>query len=422
MLWRPGVVFACALVSAVSCASAPAPGSFGTFRYVGKSRGAVPLELLPPISDYAGNIYTLNGDPADIAVAQLFESFVGGGEGELCPSPPPTNYMKGAPNSTQQSYGVHGFIGFSQDRVWYWAGDSLIAVNGTGRTCAPVLDTDPSTNSSIFFEAVLPWVRDAPSQTTCVAFIISPTDALPFTVKVDLNSQIFSTINDFQPGDATNVQFIGVGADRDANIGFVLLQYQRAGATVIEGRVYDVDANLQSSASVQSDPLPEYGVKGYLQRSSKGLVVGLIGDDRLVAFDKTGGRIIPVDKNAIQPIGVHNDGGSLWLVGTAGGQPVIASIDNNGAPGPAQVWTTSLKANDALASGINVLDDRTLPSRQAQWSPAVNATGPFPFLSPHNLWRHATSTTLWVVAGPHYEFGGGTETAFAVAPVGIAYP
>jgi hypothetical protein len=390
-----------------SCTPSPlSSGQYGTFRYVAKVNGDAPLRLLPPIADVNGNVYTLNGD-IDFPETHAFLSRAGGGEAAIC------SLTKG------DKFGVHGWVGFSQDRAWYWSGDALVVITQT--SCSAVLDHDPGTDSNLLFRAVLPWVRDAPSQTSLVAMVQSPIDPLPFIVRVDLNGTILTNIAGFTPADASDVTVIGVGAEREANAGFMLIQYTRGGNKVVEGRFYDADSNLTGTGSVKSDPLPEYGVLGYLQRSSRGLVVGLLRDGSLVSFDASGGRVTPV-ANGMKPIGVHVWNGSLFLVGTKDGHPVIAGIDNRGGVLPAATWDASERAADGLGGAIVVTDDRTLPSRPATWKPVRTATGEFPFLSPHALTQHAPDTTLWVIAGPTFEFGGGTKTAFAMAPVGVTYP
>jgi hypothetical protein len=395
-----------------SCTPSPlGSGQYGRFRYVAKVNGDTPLRLLPPIADVNGNVYTLNGS-IDFPETHAFISRVGGGEAAVC------NINKG------DTFGAHGWVGFAQDRAWYWSGDALVVVSQSG--CSAVLDHDPGTDSNLLFRAVLPWVRDAPSQTSLVAMVQSPIDPLPFVVRVDLNGTILTNISGFTPTDATDVTVIGVGADREANTGFVLLQYGLGGNTLVEGRFYDAAANLTGIGKVATDPLPQYAVRGYLQRSSRGLVVGLLLDadglqGSLVSFDASGGRIVPIG-NGMKPVGVHVWNGNLFLVGTKDDHPVIAAIDNRGGVLPATRWTASENAAAGLAGSIVVIDDRTLPSRDATWKPVRTATGDFPFVSPHALTQHAPDTTLWVIAGPTFEFGGGTKTAFAMAPVGVSYP
>ncbi len=396
------------VASVVACASEPPAGEFGKFRYAGKVQGSPPLRVIPPIADASGNVYTIYG-AIDFPQVNVFVSRVGGGESAGCA------LTKG------DKYGAHGWVGFSQDRAWYWSGDALVAVSGSIGSCGRVLDHDPGTDVSLAFRAVLPWVRDAPSRTTAVALVQSPVDPKPFTAMVDLNLGILTNVRAFTPGDATNVQVIGVGGDRALNQGALLLEYTSGGATVVEGWMLDADANVTARARLGVDTLPAYGVQGYLQISDAGLVEGVLSSGQLVAFDGSGGRLHDPPEG-LKPIGVHKWDGALWLVGTGTDQPLVAALDDRGVPSPGQPWNASLQADANLGGAQEVLDDRALPSRGVTWPDVTTAIGPNTFVSPFGLTTHAPGTTLWVVAGPQYDLGGVKETSIAVVPVGVSYP
>ena len=297
---RRGPAVLIVIAIAAACASEPAAGDFGTIRYAGKVQGSPPLKMIPPIADPSGNVYTLYG-AFDFPQVNAFVSRAGGGESGGC------TLTKG------DKYGAHGWAGFSQDRAWYWSGDALIAVSGLIGTCARVLDHDPGTDTSLAFRGVLPWVRDTPSRTSLVAIVQSPVDKTPFVALVDLKIGLLTNVQAFTPGDATNVQVIGVGGDRDLNEGAVLLQYTSGGSTIVEGWMLDADANVTSRATLGVDPLPEYGVQGWLEISDSGLVEGALSTGKLVAFDDSGGRLHD-PPTGMTPIGVHKWDGALWLV------------------------------------------------------------------------------------------------------------
>lgn len=391
-----------------ACPSAPGAGEFGRFRFVGRAKGSAPLAILPPVADRAGNIYTLVGG-IDITETFAFVSRVGGGEVSGC------NLTKG------DRYGAHGWVGFADNRQFYWSGDALVQMNGYG-SCSRVLDRDPGTDTNLLFRAVMPWVRDAPSRTTLVALVASPVDPAPFSARVDLDAAILTNVQPFEPSSATNVQVVGVGADRDASRGFVVTRYERGEEVVHDARFYDHLGDLVARAPISTDePLPEYGVRGYLQRNEDGLVAGYVGDGRLVIFDEDGGRVIGVDTERMQPAGVHLWDGDIWLAGVSDGRPALSRIKRDGIEPPIR-WTASERAASALARPITVTDDRSLPSRTTTWTDVVTAVGEFPFLSAHALTKHADGTTLWVVAGPSFDVGGARVTSFAIAPVGVSYP
>jgi hypothetical protein len=136
-------------------------------------------------------------------------------------------------------------------------------------------------------------------------------------------------------------------------------------------------------------------------------------------FDRFGGQQSAI--SSMTPVGVHRWNDELFVVGTSAQDPVIASIGAEGAGAP-KLWQASLAAVRALGSQLEVLDDRTLPSRVTTWKNPRTATGAFPFLHAHSLHRYADETTMWLVAGPNFSVGGAHRTAIACAPAGISYP
>ncbi len=397
-----------ALFVVEACSRPPEPGEIGQLRFAGRVLGSPPLRLLPPVADPHGTVYTLYG-ALDLKEVVVYRSKFGGGQQSLC-----FGGTKG------DRYGAHGWVGFAEpERVWYWSGDALVAISGN--SCGFVLDRDPSTNVNLAFRAVLPWVRDAPSRDSIVAFVQSPVDARPFSVVVDLDRNFMTNIRAFEPAAATNVQTVGVGAVREKNLGFILLQYEIGGEVVVEGRQYDANASMTSRVTVGGGPFPEYGVRGYLEMTEGGLVVGLLSDARLVEFDESGGRIVDPPQG-LRPVGVHKWEGKLWLVGLKDDRPALAAIHDDGDLGAVEAWGASEEAARSLEGAQEVIDDRALPSRRVTWPSVRTAIGDYPFLGAFSPTRHAEGTTVWAVAGPQYDVGGAKETSFAVAPFGIGYP
>ena len=395
------------LSAIVACPSTAEPGEFGTFRFAGRAKGKPPLALLPPVTDRAGNIYVLYGGLA-VPETAVFVGKIGGG------------WTSGCALTKGDRFGAHGWVGFDERRHWYWSGDALVSVAGDNADCHRVLDRDPGTDVNLQFKAVLPWVRDAPSRTTIVALVQSPIDAVPYSALVDLEAEILTNIRGFEPGNATEVTVIGVGADRVENVGFALMQYKVDGNVTLEARFYDAEANETARARIPSEALQPYGVQGYLQSNKEGLVAGLLEGDKLVTFDRNGGRVRAIE--GMTPVGVHRSMDELWLVGTASDRPVLAAIGGSGNVGGIGVWTASETAADNLRGPQDVRDDRSLPSRATTWQVVTTAMGAFPFLHAHTPSPHTTDGTLWLVGGPSFDTGGARVTAFAVAPVGITYP
>ncbi len=395
-------------VLATACPSEPTPGEYGTFRFAGRARGRPPLNLLPPVSDRSGNIYVAYGGVTLPGETEVFVGRAGGG------------WTSGCSLTKGDKFGIHGWVGFDEEHQWYWSGDALISVSGESADCHRVLDRDPGTDVNLLFRGVLPWVRDAPTRTTTVALVQSPVDPQPFSALVDLQAEILTNVRAFEPANATQVSVLGVGADRVANVGFVLFQYAIDGEFVVEGRFYDSEAMETARATIPTDALPTYAVQGYLQSNASGLVAGLLDGNKLVTFDKAGGRV--VDVGGMTGVGLHRWDDKLYLVGTADDRPVVAAITDSGGLTAPQQWDASLDAAAELEGAQTIRDDRSLPSRQTTWAEVTTAIGEFPFLSAHSLVQHTEKSTIWVVAGPSFDTGGARVTAFAVAPVGVTYP
>jgi hypothetical protein len=395
------------LVLGLSC-TGPAPGEFGTFRLAGRAKGAAPLKLLPPVTDRAGNAYILYGG-GDVPETAVFAGKNSGG------------WSSGCALTKGDAYGAHGWVGYTANRQWYWSGDALVSVSGQSGDCHRVLDHDPGTDANLLFRAVLPWVHDAPSRRTLVTLVQSPVDLLPFSARVDLEAELLTNVNPFEPAAATDLKVLGVGAERERGEGVVLLQYVLADETRTEARFYDAEARLTATTRLPLDPQPrEYTARGFLQMTSAGLVAGLLEGERLAAFDRNGGRVKQV--TGMTPVGVHKWQDTLYVVGTADGHPVIAPIDEAAGTGRPQIWEASEVAAVNLSAPIDVRDDRQLPSTSTTFARPRTAIGAFPFVHEHSPIEHARGTTLWLVAGPTFDTGGASVTAFAMAPVGISYP
>jgi hypothetical protein len=396
------------LAITLACTTKLGEGAWGTFRYIGMVKGQAPLDVLPPTSDRNGNVYTLYGAIGKTEIA-AFVSRAAGGSLQAC------TLTKG------DVFGAHGWVGFAQDRAWYWSGDALVVVPAR-EPCAPVLDRDPGTNVDLRFRAVVPWVREAPSRTTLVALVQSPTDTAPFAALVDLDLGIATNIARLDVAPQASVSVLGVGTDPGGANGVVLVSITGSdGAAQMKGLFFDTSANVVAAANVSGAPPPEYGVLGYLQVTAKGTAVGLTSLGTLVVFNRAGGGEANVDAS-ITPFGVHRWDDALWLVGQMGQRPVVAPIDDDGHVGAAAPWGASERAAASLAGTLAVSDDRSYPSRDTSWAQVTTAIGPFPFLSAHSPWPHAPGTTVWAVAGPSFSSNGAAMTSLAVAPVGIAYP
>lgn len=406
---RPFVLLGALLAFASSsCAETLADGALGTPRMVGYVRGTPPdVAVLPPVSDRAGNLYVLAGS-RNLPEANVFVGRAGGGFSSGC------RLTKG------DRVGPLGWVGFAQERQWYWSGGALVSVTAAG-DCRRVLDRDPSSGTDLQFRAIFPWVADRPSRTSAVALVQSPADPLPFTVRLDLEAGIYTTPRAFVPEDARDLVVHGVGASAALREGYLVASFTQGESIRVEARFYDEDGVLTSRVGIP-DPgeIPPFGIRGYLQANDAGLVAGLTEDKRLVLFDRASARVVGVD--GLDPVGVHVWDGALFLVGTAGGGPVVAPILDSGAVGAPVAWVSSQALARAFGRPIEVTDDRAPPRRTTRLGEPRVPSGPFPLLTDHTSHRYAEGTTLVLVGGPTIGEGPNAFTLLAVAPAGVSYP
>lgn len=393
-----------ALASAVSCGPSLDSGAVGTFRFIGRVKGAPPLSVLPPIADRSQRIYTAYG-AINLPETAVFISSPSSGSGQIC------TLTKG------DAFGQHGFVGFGDDRVWYWSGDALVEVfsAGTSASCRAILNTDPHTNADLLFKAVMPFARITSTRSSVVALIKSPTDLQPFSALVDLARGVTSNVSPL-PGSGT-VTVLGVGAERDGDARVTLIA--RDGK--MEADFFDEDAYFSGSAPVSGALPPEYGVLGMLRRNAAGTWAGLTSLGTLLVFDRSGGGEMAFDAS-VKPVGLHLWKDALWLVGTSGTRPVVIPLDDSGRPGQVFAWEASQTAAANISGALEVNDDRTYPVHTVTWTNVVSAAGTKPFLSPFSPWPAASDASILVVAGPTISEGTRPITSIAIAPVGLTYP
>jgi hypothetical protein len=395
------LISAVAAISATGCSSELAPGEWGSLRYFAEVPGRTPLRLLPPITDRGGRVYVLHGNE----VRAEARAFVG---------QPTGSWYSGCELHEGDTRGVHNWVGSSDDRAWYWSGTALVEVNGPTGTCGMVLDRDPSSATDLRFLGVFPWIDDSPSVTRVLALAGGRADPVPFFFVVDLDIGVYTNVRRFEPEVARNLVVAGVGASGRDKEAYLLVAYDTPDGThTTEARILDRKGTTLSSVS------PFERVRGNLE-GSKGLVAGLLDTGELLLFTRDKAWV-EGSKHPITPIGVHRWHGTLWLVGTINGQPHVARITRDGVETPVP-WQASQDARDALAGGIEVIDDRNDPSRRVQWELAESAMGEFPFLSPFSPFPYANGKSGWLVSGPFFQTGVEGMTAVAYGAVGISYP
>lgn len=402
-------LFAAALMLPASgCIEYLEGGELGQLRYFGDVRGDTPLRFSAPISDREGNTYVLFGSP-EVAEAIAFIGHAGGDWSGNCLV------------HENASRGAHGWVGRSQDRAWYWSGDSLVEVSGETGGCRELLDQDPTTGADLAFQAVIPWVRETPSRTTTVALIQSPSDPVPFFVKVDLDQGVYTNLSEFVPRAADAVTVVGVGAHPPDDAGVMVIKYALQDDVRVEGRFVDDEAGVTAITNLSGlDEVELDGIVGFMQISDSGFAAGVLNTGELIVFNAEGGGVRA--SGNLQPIGVHRWKGDVWVVGLGNGRPAVARLADSGGLEQASVWSASERAAAGLRGAQVVLDDRIKPVKTLTWTNPTQAVGEFPFLQAHPVHPYAVDTTLLLVAGPGYTTAGEAFTSVAVAPVGITFP
>ena len=407
-------------------------GDWGTLRYFAELEGDVPMRLLPPKSDRDGNVYVLYENNVGNSVVYTGQ-FVGGWSTGCQARELPLG------GEADAKSGLHGFIGASDSRAWYWAGDALVEVDGITGQCSQVLDSDPLTVTDLQFVAAIPWISETPSRRTMVAVVRGVSDEYfgvpPYQVVVDLDLGRYVAYEVFEPSEASCVDVLGVGSAPSRKEGVYLVSYNLDEERKTEVRYVNAKGKTTSTIPVDlgsevydcagGEEPTEPTVLGFMQANASGIYAALLTDSTLLAFhsEATDG-VAPRELPNYAPAGLVTYGEDLWVSGIFEDRPVIGRLDATGFVSEDSVrrWESSERAASELGGKVRVLDQRYSPSQPLSWKSPTTAIGAWPFLSPHPLDRYADDTTGWMIAGPSFESTSQTRTSVAFAPVGVSVP
>ena len=407
-------------------------GKWGTFRYFAELEGDVPMRLVPPVSDRDGNVYVLYEN--NVGDSVVYSGQYVGGWSTGCQA-----HELPLDDEADDVSGLHGFMGASEHRAWFWAGDALVEVDGTTGQCTQVLDTDPLTVTDLQFVAAIPWINETPSRRTMVAMVRGVSDVYfgvpPYQVVVDLDLGRYVAYDVFQPSDATCVDVLGVGSSPDRNEGVTLVAYTHEEKRKVELRYLNAKGEVTATIPVEMDSAPydcingearpEPEIVGFMQANAAGIYAGLLSDGSLLAFhsEATDG-VEPRELPDYTPAGLVRNGDDLWVSGIFEDRPVIGLLDSSGFVSEDSVrrWESAEKAAAQLNGTVKVLDQRYSPSEPVNWESPTSAIGAWPFLSPFPLDQYAQDTTGWIIAGPSFESTSQIRTSVAYAPVGVSVP
>ena len=375
------------------------PGELGNVRYFGELLGVAPMRLVPPLTDRAGSIYVLYGAP-DRTDTQVYVGRRGGG-------------WTGGCRAHRGLYGLHGFVGRSLERAWYWSGTALVEVDGITGACREVLRNDPVSGTELRFLGVAPYVDETPSRRFAYAVVEGVTGSPQF-VMIDLDRRLPFNASDVQLGDDAVVLATGAWSSARASV-FVL---QGEGQTVahfvdrLGGVVSEVELDVPAN-------LAAYHLPAFLEFSDDGVGVGVTVDNQLLFVTLDGGGY--ADTPFI-PEGVLRWQGSVYVTGQQGDEVVISPVVGGGVVGPPQPFDVVDVIEGEIGGALPVSDERGEPARLRTWEGAVSAIGDVPFVTPWPVDAYTLESVGWLVAGPSFASGLEPVTAVAFVPIGLEIP
>lgn len=381
------------------CAPSLEPGEWGTVRYFADVRGEPPMRLLPPLTDRQGTVYVLQGAP-DRTDTQVFVGTTGGS-------------WSGGCSAHRGVTGLHGFVGRSTDRAWYWAGTALVQVDGGTGACRQVLPTDPVSGTELSFLGVAPHIDETPSRRFAYGLVQGATGSPQF-VMVDLDRGLPFNAVPFPGGDTVDVVATGAWPAVRATV-FVV---ESGGETV----AYFLDRLGQIVREVPIDAardLDAYEVPAYLQFSDDGVGVGITTRGRILMVSVTDGGLTDAP---FEPLGLLSWGGDVYVTGLESNDPVAARVRPDGTFDEPVPFAAARRAQNTLPSLREVQDERGAPARPRAWDTVTSATGSHVLISPWPLDTYTRWSTSWLLAGPSFPSGVEPITAVAVVPVGVSAP
>ncbi|MEZ4236571.1 MAG: hypothetical protein R3F59_10525 [Myxococcota bacterium] len=396
------------LALAPGCAPHLDPGSWGTFRYFSDVLGTPPMRLVPPTTDRDGNVYVLAG-AADYPATTVYVGRLGGGWTAGC-----TNLL------SDELYGVHGFVGRSDDRAWFWSGTALVEVDGATGACSRILRQDPVSRSQLTFLGVAPLVDETPSRRFTYALVRGETGTPQFLM-VDLDEWLPFNTTPFPDEDADDIRVVGTGARPHDRQSVFLVAWGQGDDQLAAVLTIDRYGKVADTVGITlPTDIEAWSLQGYLQFSDDGVGAGLLSDGSVVIVTKSTAERGTIDQIDVGGVLVWD--GKLFLSGLDGNDPALVPVQQDGKLGDVQAFPAAAKAADGLQRAIQVSDERSKPARDRTWDDPRTAFGEVPLVSPWPLDVYTTWSTGWLVAGPDYASGVEPVTAVAFAPVGMETP
>jgi len=397
---------AIALLGAFGCADTPpGPGEWGAVRYFANLRGEPPMRLIPPLTDRTGNTYVLYGAPDwfDTVVLRLS---VEGDRPTTCDP---------APDVDPGGFGLHGWVGRSIDRVWYWTGTVLVEVASSG-ACEFVLRNDPVSGTEVRFLGVAPQVDDTPSRRFATALVQGGTGDVNFTL-IDLDRGLPFNTTEFPADDPRDLRVVTTGAWEAERTTVFVVAFSDQVQSFFLDRLGDVVS--RRDVALPAD-IEDYGIPSFLQFSDAGRGAGLLPDGRLFVLSSRDSAVV---EPAFAAQGLLRWEGELYVTGEqADGAAVLARLESDGTLTRPLPFRSADIALEALAAGTFVDDERSRPLRRRRWEVVQSAIGGRPLISPWPIDPYTNRSVGWLLAGPSFDTSFEPVTAVGFAPVGLEVP
>jgi len=399
------VAGALAVVFAVGCVDTPVePGEWGSVRYFANVLGEVPLRLIPPLTDRSGNTYVLNGAPDWFNTLAMRLSVTGDRPTTCDPDPDDTD---------PGAFGLHGWVGRSLDRVWYWTGTALVEL-GSGGACRYVLRNDPVSGTEIRFLGVAPTVDDTPSRRFATALVEGGTGDVSFTL-VDLDRRLPFNTTPFPAEAPRDLRVVATGAWEAEHATVFVVAFSDQVQSFFLDRLGEVVA--RRDVALPAD-IEAYGVPAGLQFDDDGRGAGLLSDGSVFTLSTDDSAVITPGFDAL---GLLAWQGAVYVTGEQDGSAVLARLGPDGLTA-ALPFRAALDAEEALFDGRFVNDERSRPLRRRRWDVLQSGIGARPLVSPWPIDPYTNGSVGWLLAGPSFATGIEPVTAVGFAPVGLEVP
>lgn len=398
--------FALGGLVATGCLAPTSSGEWGSVRYFSNVLGQAPLRLVPPLSDREGNTYVLYGAPDWFNTLGLRVSVTGDRPTTCDPDPADTD---------PGTYGLHGWVGRTTDRVWYWTGTALVELQNSG-SCEFVLRSDPVSGTEVKFLGIAPFVDDTPSRRFAYALVEGGTGEVSFTL-IDLDRALpFNTRRFPEDDPAGDLRVVATGGwEAERTPVFVVAFSGRVQAFYLD-RFGEITARRDVALSPD---IAAYAVPGFLQFDDAGNGVGLLDDGSLFMLSPTDSVLATPNFDAQ---GLLAWEGALYVTGEQQGTAVLARVNGPGVLSNTVAFRSANLALQGLAGGLDVDDERSRPIRPDRWDDVRSAIGGRPLISPWPLDPYTTGSVGWILAGPSFSTGLEPVTAIGFAPVGLEVP